>query len=420
MAGTEAGEMGRARGAGVAAVRRWGASLAVALLLSLTVGASTAPGQEIGLTGYLRTFTAHHDAGFDPPGLDRTTLLNSEVVRLIWTGRLGNRVSFVVHNRLSARVSLAGRGLDAGTAGLGVSVVPTRSLDLSTTLVDDDRLHLLHDIDRLAVTIETRAADLTIGRQAITWGAANIFPVADLWAQFSPFELETEEKPGVDAIRALAYPRDGLELDIIIADRGSWRDLSAGARATLETASADIHAGVGKFWDRLMVLGGVAYLLDKTTLRAEAVLPWSLDDRGWERPRLTLGIDRPGARLTLSAEYHYNGIGAPEVGGYSAALADPRLRRGETYFLGRHYLGALAAWTPDADGRLTFSTSVLASLTDRSMALVPALNYDLGQRLRLSAGAVVGVGSRPGGPGIPRSEFGSHGRLGWVGGSLFF
>jgi len=33
--------------------------------------------------------------------------------------------------------------------------------------------------------------DVTLGRQAITWGVAKLFPSADLWSQFSPFELDT-------------------------------------------------------------------------------------------------------------------------------------------------------------------------------------------------------------------------------------
>ncbi len=54
-------------------------------------------------------------------------------------------------------------------------------------------------------------------------GISNIFPIADLWAQFSPFELDTEEKPGADAVRALHDPASGLEWDIVVADRGTNR-----------------------------------------------------------------------------------------------------------------------------------------------------------------------------------------------------
>ena len=90
--------------------------------------------------------------------------------------------------------------------GFGVSVIPGRRWDLSSVFVDQERLRVWHDIDRLSLTWYTDFADITVGRQAITWGISNVYPVADLWAQFSPFELDTEEKPGVDAVRILSYP----------------------------------------------------------------------------------------------------------------------------------------------------------------------------------------------------------------------
>ncbi|MFW6079349.1 MAG: hypothetical protein ACODAE_07005, partial [Gemmatimonadota bacterium] len=394
-------------------------------------GDDAGPDVSLDLTGYVRSLAGVHDRGFDLPGIDRRSAFNSDVGRLKWSLRWGEGITVSVHDRLQLRVSSsdgefggAEGGSAAGGAGLGVSVVPTRSLDLETVLVDDDRVRLWHDIDRLAVTVRTDAADLTIGRQAITWGVAALFPVADLWARFSPFELDTEEKPGIDAVRALAYPGADIELDLVVADRGSWDDLSAGARATVGLASADVYGGFGKFWDRLIAMGGVTRVLDRATLRAEAAVPWSIDDRAFERLRATLGIDwLASPRLTLTAEYHHNGIGADDAGGYASRLLDPRVRRGETYFLGRHYLGGLASWTPDADGRLTLTMSALANLTDPSAALTPIVSYDLGRRTRISAGALHSLGDTPAmtaAPPSPQSEFGLYGTLGFIGASVFF
>ncbi len=110
--------------------------------------------------------------------------------------------------------------------GFGVSVIPGRRWDLSSVFVDQERLRVWHDVDRLSLTWYNDVADVTVGRQAITWGISNVYPVADLWAQFSPFELDTEEKPGIDAVRVLSYPGQRLELDAVVADRGSVQRLS--------------------------------------------------------------------------------------------------------------------------------------------------------------------------------------------------
>jgi hypothetical protein len=264
----------------------------------------------------------------------------------------------------------------------------------------------------LSLTWYTDPADVTAGRQAITWGISNVYPVADLWAQFSPFELDTEEKPGVDAIRILSYPRDGLELDAVVADRGSSRLLSAGLRANLGLPWADLYAGGGKFWREVIGLAGISAPLGSYKLRAEGALPYDLDREGFQLPRVTLGVDRLGGETMISAEYNFNGIGKTNSKDYLNVLGDPRYAQGETYFLGRHNLGGTVAWTPGND-RLSLSLTGLCNLQDPSTAFVPNLTYDFGQNTRLSAGALVSFGDTPMfEPALElKSEFGTYGNF---------
>lgn len=372
------------------------------------------------ISGYVRSLTGIHDAGFDAPGFDRRTGFHGQVARLRWRIGFGESVTLDVHNRLQARLSSTASGFGEA-AGIGVSVVPGRPVDLSTHLLDEERVELWHDVDRLALTIRAGRADITAGRQAITWGLAYLFPVADLWAQFSPFELDTEEKPGIDAVRVLAYPAAGLELDGIVAARGRADDWSAGLRATLELPRADVYAAAGKFWDQAMLLGGVAYVLDVSTLRAEAVLPWDLDDGELDRPRVTLGVDRLSQRLRLTAEYHHNGTGVTEPAAYLAQLGSAHLARGETYLLARHYLGGAASWIADRDERLSLSLSALWNLHDGSAALTPVASWNFGQNASVSGGAVQSIGARPTLlPPALESEFGTYGTLWFARVSVYF
>ncbi len=373
------------------------------------------------LGGYVRTLSGIYRLGYDLPGRDRTSGFNAEVVRLKWTLRFGPSAILEVHDRIQAQVSSSASGFGESLAGLGVSVVPGRSLDLATTLVKEDRLRVWHDVDRLSLTVYTGAGDVTVGRQAITWGISNLFPVADLWAQFSPFELDTEEKPGIDAVRVLSYPAQGWEVDAVVADRGSSRELSAGIRATRTLAWADLYGAAGKFWNEAMVMGGVSAPLGSWKLRGEGVLPYDLDGEDIKLPRVTLGVDRLGGETMLSGEYHFNGIGAGEAARYGEVLQDPRFARGESYYLGRHYLGGLAAWTPGND-RLSLSVTALANLGDPSAALTPLLTYDLGQETRVSAGAMVTFGTSPIPGPVPafRSEYGTYGKLFFTRISVYF
>ena len=383
----------------------------------------------LSLGGYVRSFTAFHDLGYDPPRLlpgqsvpERQSGVHSQVVRMKWLAE-GNSWRLEVHDRLQARVtSTPGSG---GAVGFGVSQVPDRLVDLEAEIVGRDRLRVWHDVDRLALSLYTDAVDLTIGRQAITWGTAAIFPVADLWARFSPFEQETDEKPGVDAVRALFYPLDGLEMDAVVAHRGSAEDLSAGIRGAYSLDRLDLWAGGGKFWREAIAMAGATLLLDQARIRLEAALPWNLDDGELQDPRATLGADWLSGTLSITGEYHFNGIGRPDPTGYDEVAVDRRFLRGETYYLGRHYLGGLVSWSPDVENRLTLALNGLANLEDGSTAFSPLASYDLGQATRLSVGGLVSTGDSPQLQLLPpalnlRSEFGAYGDMVFTMVSVYF
>lgn len=375
------------------------------------------------LSGYVRSLTGIHDAGYEPPASDRRSGFHGDVIRLKWRAGLGDGFVLDVHDRVQAQVSSSTTGFGSSVAGLGVSASPGRSIDLESVWIDDDRLRVAHDVDRLALTAYTSVADITLGRQAITWGTSLLFPVVDLWAQFSPFELDTEEKPGVDAVRVLAYPRSGLEVDAVVADRGSRDDVSAGVRATWSLPSADVYGAAGRLWEEALAAGGVTWLFDTWTVRTEAVVSRDLEEDRWLTPRATVGLDWIRTDLTVSAEYHLNGLGASDPAGYLGVLQGERFARGESYYLGRHYLGGAVSWALDDQQRMRLAGSALVNLTDPSGAFLPALSWDVGQSTRLSLGALFAFGKEPAFEGsVPRirSEYGTYGNLGYAQGSVYF
>jgi len=374
------------------------------------------------LGGYARTLSGVYHTGDRWPETEPTTGISAQVLRLKWRLALGDRVVLQAHDRIQVQLSTS--PLDASgssLAGFGVSAVPGRSVDLSSRFLDEARIQGWHDVDRLSVTVHAGPADVTVGRQAITWGVSNLFPVADLWAQFSPFELDTEEKPGSDAVRILAYPRAGWELDAVVADRGSRDDLSAGVRASVSLSWADVHVAGGKFWNEALVMAGIAAPVGAWKVRAEGVLPYDLDEDAWTRVRATVGVDWLHGEWALTGEMHYNGLGARDAADYGTVLTDASYARGESYFLGRTYAGGVVIWSPGND-RLSFTVSALVNLGDPSAALTPVATYDLGQNVRISAGGMMTPGAAPAfdpGPRL-RSEYGSYGQLFFTRMSLYF
>ena len=423
------GRAGGGRGAfRTSAVRALAAApLALPLLAaggSAQIAVFTTDAVSLGLSGYVRTLTGAHDAGVELPIGDRRSTFHSDVVRLKWQLRAGDRWLLDVHSRIQMTVSSADGEAGGVVSGFGVSAVPGRSVDLETTWVKGERLRAWHDADRLALTVYSDAADVTVGRQAVTWGLSLLFPTADLWTGFSPFELDAVEKPGTDALRILTYPASGVELDAVVADGGAGSGVSMGLRASWSVAAADIYGAVGHLWNQAVVLGGVAWPLDSWTLRAEALSARDLgeEDR-WFDPRVTVGIDRLGSRTALSAEYHYNGIGAAEPTEYLDRLGGESFSRGESYFLGRHFLGGLASRTLDEESRIRLAASVLVNLGDPSAVLLPSLSWDVGTSVRFAVGGLLGLGAEPAwAERVPalESEFGTYGTLGYAEASVYF
>jgi hypothetical protein len=365
----------------------------------------------VDLSGYVQSVSGVQYLTYElPPPMQETTGINAEVIRLEWAAQLGEKVHIDVHNRLFFRISTApSAAAGASIIGLGATAEPGRSLDLSTSVLDENGILLNHDIDRAAVTVYTEAADVTVGRQAIVWGRSILFPVADLWAQFSPFELDRTQKRGTDAIRVLAYPNYSTELDLVLADKGSLDNLSGGARLSHNFDWGDGFVAAGKFWNEIIAMAGVSITSGHFRGRLEIAEPYDLDADELKLPRATIGGDFLSADTQVSLEYHFNGAGAAAASGYLAQLQSPVFSRGESYFLGRHYLGALLSYAGFERTRLALS--LIGNLADPSIIVAPSFRYILSDEADINLGAFQGFGRAPELKFPPelRSEYGTYG-----------
>lgn len=396
------------------------------------------------LGGYARTISgvqqlrlhiapAAEQAGF--ADADAPSGLHAGIVRLEWNSDVGDAVSLQLQNRLAWRVqSSTGLGQQGAGVGLGVSGVPGRTVDTRTTIVDDapGRLRLQHEIDRFALRLYLDAIDLTIGRQAITWGNSNIFLVADLWTNFSPFELDTAQKPGIDAARGIVQLTPDIELDLVLAGRqpladvfqgeGDWTYLSVGARTTFFLPFGDVYTALAKHWDLVMAHAGFSANVDTLKIRGEITQAFDYEREAFDLPRATVGLDWFSPALMVSVEAHMNGIGTADA---QNALDTPRtsraLARGETYLLGRYYLGTSVVYTPWQPIRV--GVTALGNVTDPSVMLTGFAGYSPSANIELSLGAFAGLGERPNvsltGFDVT-SEYGTYGELYYFQMAAFF
>ena len=92
------------------------------------------------LGGYFQSLTGLYDQGYHQPGTERLSGFNAEVLRLKWTLRVGDGAVVEVHDRLQTQTSSATSASGGSAAGFGVSVVPGRTVDLSSDIIDESRL----------------------------------------------------------------------------------------------------------------------------------------------------------------------------------------------------------------------------------------------------------------------------------------
>jgi hypothetical protein len=216
-------------------------------------------------------------------------------VRLQWKLNLWDWAVIDLQQRLYWQLTAEPLTLGGGL-GVGATRAPARTVDLQSELIRSPTHVMLHDLDRLSVSVHTDAFDLTLGRQSITWGRANLFVVSDIWTQFSPFELDTSQKPGVDGARLLTSWAEGAwELEAVVLDRGRWADLSGGACVNAYLGWGDVSGALAWERQRLMLLGDVSWALDGMSLRLDGA--WVITDPNHDAPRpprLTVGCDYIG------------------------------------------------------------------------------------------------------------------------------
>lgn len=362
------------------------------------------------LSGYVRNLSGVQRVTYDTLGLvPQDTGLSLSVVRFEWHADVTEWLSLDLHQRFFWRVTSSDASLGETNLGIGTSVAPGRTIDLESTIVDEGSLLMTHDIDRLALRFFTDPADIVVGRQAITWGNANLFPIIDIWAQFSPFDLDTAQKPGIDAVRVMMMPAERLELDLVLADKGELEDLSGGARANIWLENADLYVALAKSWNQIVLGAGITGEVDLFTLRLEALLPWHLDDSRLLTPRVTAGFDYfASADLFLTVEYHLNGTGVTSSDEYLGHFSSEAVSRGEAYLLGQHYGGVAVSYKPY--DLIMLGASVITNLTDPSVIVSITAAYEVAQDIDVTLGSYVTYGEAPeiALPPSLGSEFGTY------------
>ena len=317
---------------------------------------------------------------------------------LVLRKRLELQAGWQLGALISSDRAFAGGTVPGSTVPLADAPTARRRLvDFDPVLLTRGGLSLYHDLDLLAIKVSTSHADVTVGRQVLSWGSGRLWNPTDLLSPFAPTDVDREVRRGVDAVRVSIPLAATAQLEVLWLPLPELRDNGGVVRAQVNVRGFDIAPSVAKY------VRDAVFGLDVTGdagplgVHAEAAWTAALDRNDQARRdeflRAVTGVDvRPANDLVLSAEYYFNGWGAADPSGYLAVLRSARVLRGEVFGAGRHYLGLTGSWM--ASGLLTVRGAAITNLFDPSLLIIPTLEYSAEQHVLVRAGGYLPLGRR--------------------------
>jgi hypothetical protein len=270
-------------------------------------------------------------------------------------------------------------------------------------------------LDRLVYRRRFERYTLGLGRQPIDWGSGRFWQPLNVFGAFAPTDLDTDYKPGIDAVTVDAYPgafssltgayvlapKDDAELENSSAlhyrrQAGALSELSllAGSVVGNRVLGAAFESAWGGMGWRLE---GVHYTLEQSD---EKAFFW------------IAGIDYMFADGTvIAAEWYDNSRGATTEAELGAMAGDPLVAYGLQQQLGRHILGVSLQrdLTPLLNGGYTLLAGTLRDGDNRRhFSLLHQLNltYSVSDESDLLFSLLYADGKGLNSADEPQSEFG--------------
>lgn len=364
---------------------------------------------------------------------------NAEVVAALAEDPLGALGDLAQLGSWTSGLSSGGGGGGLFSAGVGLNAPELIPL---TWRVGQDPLRdvrLQGRTDRLLVKLALPAFDLTIGRQPVTFGSGLFFTPLDLVSPFSPATVDSEYKPGVDAVRLDGYFGTSGAVTVVVAYTGRtyvYEDAAEGESAAARVTAAataratvgvtDLSAFLGAVRGDLVVGASVQSSAGPVGLHGDVAVTFPAADLD-ESPfvRAVVGVDgRPTGTTTLMGELYVQSFGTTDAGRLFEVLSSPRVARGEVWLTGLAYAGLSV--TQEITPLLVGTIAGFVNLTDPSALIAPSLSWSAAQSVDVAIGGFVGVGAAPEGRAldpsavpddptvtdlaviVPRSELGTY------------
>lgn len=305
-----------------------------------------------------------------------------------------------LHYALALQTAGSSGGYGLGT---GVGATAPELLPLSGEPDTGDALVLRHRVDRLLLSLDVPHLRVALGRQPVSFGTGRIFTPLDLVNPFHPATIDTEYKPGVDALRIDATFGISTQLGVVAAwagepllgddaDPAELADLVFAGTGQATVGVTDLLGFAGLVRAEPVFGLGTASSIGPVGVHAEAAL--TLPEGEDPFVRAVAGADgRPTTTTTLSGEVYLQSFGATDPEDYLAAAESERFARGEIWQMGQLY--AALAVAQEITPLVWANASVVANLRDPSALVALGGSWSVADDADVVFGGYLGVGEAP-------------------------
>lgn len=384
--------------------------------LSLAPGAEPSqpkrsPRAQTNISGYLKTYGVIQDS------LSNDFFAINTIYQAQNSGRLmvesfTDRMVFQFHYELSP-LSVS-RSVGGDLQAFNIVGDSYRVSDLKTSLISDagSKTQLYQNLDRLNIQLQLDAGDLTVGRQAIAFGAARFINPIDVFLPFDVRTFNTEYRTGVDAIRFQRPWGELGEVDfgLVLGSDADQATSAAFVQVRNNMGGRDFNFSLIEYAQQTLIGGGVQSELGDLGFWLEAAYV----DGDSDYARVSTGLDYAFQEHIFGMiEYHYNGAGSQNPDDYLSLYQTTPYQRGGVFLLGEHYL--IPSISVQVSPLLSVALMSIVNLSDQSAYTSIAAEYNVAENFYMDFGLYLfsgkDLGLSPGQTLMLGSEYGANPNL---------
>lgn len=350
--------------------------------IALMIVATSVPLQaEINISGYLKSFAVSQDE-LDNPVFQADRIYQSQnSARLMLDGFSGS-ITWQLHYELSP--VFVSDSLPVGIPTFNVVDDNYRFSDPDPNLLgDDNKNKVFQNLDRLNIQVQMDAGDLTIGRQAISFGSARIINPTDVFLPFDVRTFNTEYRTGVDAVRFQRPWGELGEIDIgvVLGEDAKSDNSAAFLQVRTNRNGTDYQLALIEFADQQLTGLGLQTAIWDLGFWLEGA--YVNGDENYLR--LSTGVDYSFSENTFAqVEYHYNGAGSDDHRDYLSSLDSTPYQRGGIFLLGKNYI--MPSFTVQLSPLWFVATQAIYNLNDHSAFLSLSAEYNIAENFYMDFG----------------------------------